>query len=48
MLIIYTGKVVHEAVIESLNPKYSYICSILQSNESAIIKLFSEEFIFFV
>ena len=44
MLIIYPGKVVHEAVIESLNPNYSYICSFLQSKECAIIKIISEEF----
>ena len=42
MLVVYPGKVIHEAVIESSNPKYNYICSFLQSNESAIIKITSE------
>ena len=42
MLIVYPGKVIHEAVIESSNPKYNYIYSFFQSNESAIIKIKSE------
>ena len=42
MLIVCRGKVIHEAVIESSNPKYNDICSFLQSKESAIIKITSE------
>ena len=42
MLVVYPGKVIHEAVIKSSNPKYNYICSFLQSNEPAIIKITSE------
>ena len=42
MLIVYPGKKIHEAVIESSNPKYNYIGSFLRSNESAIIKITSE------
>ena len=42
MLIVYPGKVIHEAAIESSNPKHKYICPFLQNNESAIIKIISE------
>ena len=40
MLIVHP--VFHEIVIETSNPKYNFIRSFLQSNETAIIKTISD------